>query len=305
MQRPPNLGLRTSEALIAAHHLSRFRTAAVGLGEVLARWRRPVLLAAMVLFLAGSVWSFVGLGLSLDELDLTALIVLLIPMGLVMIVYSAVALCLLARTAGVRLGMGQAMRATAQAQLAEALPIPGGAIVRAATLVNAGASAKTSAGLVVSTALLWIALAAVAAGFILLPLSVGWLLVAAGGGIVAASLIHLNRLGGAANAVLTLLHRTIGLALAAVRLWLSFAVVKAAIPLVDTFPYVLAAITGSASSLVPGGLGVSEALGALMAQAIHASPAAAFLALAINRATQFLGTALFWPALEYRSKHER
>lgn len=271
----------------------------------LARWRGPILIAAMVLFLAGSIWSFVGLGLSLGSLNLTALFVLLVPMGLAMIVYSAIALCLLARTAGVRLGMVEAVRATVKAQLAEALPIPGGAIVRTATLVGAGASVKTSAGLVIGTALLWIALAAVAAGVILVPLYAGWLLVAGGGTVIALAMIHLVRLGGTANALLTLLHRTLGLSLAAARLWLSFAVVKAALPLIDTFPYVLAAIAGSASSLVPGGLGVSEALGALMAQAIHASPTAAFLALAINRVTQFLGTALFWPVLEYRSKHER
>jgi hypothetical protein len=271
----------------------------------LARWRGPILIAAMVLFLAGSIWSFVGLGLSMGDLNLTALFVLLIPMGLAMIVYSAIALCLLARTAGVRLGMGEAMRATAKAQLAEALPIPGGAIVRTATLVSAGASVKTSAGLVIGTALLWIALAALAAGVILAPLKAGWLLVASGCVVVALSLAHLVRLGGTANAFLTLLHRTLGLGLAAARLWFSFAVVKATLPLPDTLPYALAAIAGSASSLVPGGLGVSEALGALMAQTIHASPTAAFLALAVNRVTQFLGTALFWPVLEYRSKHER
>lgn len=271
----------------------------------LARWRGPILIAAMVLFLAGSVWSFLGLGLSLGELDLTALLVLLIPMGLVMIAYSAIALCLLARTAGVRLGLVDAMRATAKAQLAEALPIPGGAIVRTATLVGAGASTKTSAALVISTAVLWIALAAMAAGIILLPLHASWLLIAGGGGVVALSLAHLIRLGGITNALVTLIHRTLGLGLAAVRLWLSFAAVKAAIPLLDTFPYVFAAVAGSASSLAPGGLGVSEALGAMMAQAIYASPTAAFLALAVNRVTQFLGTALFWPVLEYRSKHER
>ena len=81
----------------------------------------------------------------------------------------------------------------------------------------------------------------------------------------------------------------------------AFAVVKAALPLAATFPYVLAAIAGSASSLVPGGLGVSEALGALMARAVQASPESAFLALAVNRVTQFLGTAILAPLLELRS----
>jgi hypothetical protein len=270
------------------------------LRAALPRFRGPIVVSAMAFFLFGSLWSFAALGLSPAELNLWSLFLLLVPMGLVMLGYSALALCLLARTAGVRLNIAAALRATVQAQLAEVLPIPGGAIVRAATLVGAGASAGTSATLVVGTALLWIALAAMAAGVILLPLKAGWLLLGGGTLIVTLALAQLIQLGGMRNALLTLLHRVVGLGLAAVRLWLAFAVVKAALPLSETFPYVLAAVAGSASSLVPGGLGISEALGALMAQAIHASPGAAFLALSVNRVTQFLGTALVWPVLEWR-----
>ena len=47
------------------------------------------------------------------------------------------------------------------------------------------------------------------------------------------------------------------------------------------------------------GLGVSEALGALMASAVHSAPQAAFLAVAVNRVTQFLAAALFAPVLEF------
>ncbi len=140
-----------------------------------------------------------------------------------------------------------------------------------------------------------------AAGAILIasaPLA-GWALLG-GGVLVSGTALHqIARLGGIANMALTLLHRTAGLGLAALRLWLSFAVVGAALPLTETFPYVLAAIAGSASSLVPGGLGVSEALGALMASAVHSAPQAAFLAVAVNRVTQFLGAALFAPVLEF------
>lgn len=283
--------------------LSRLAAMAAPLRAVLTRWRGPIVAAALVLFLAGTVWSFLGLGLSLAQLDLTALAVLTLGMGFVTLTYSAVSLSLLARTAGVRLGMIEAMRASARAQMAEALPLPGGAIVRAAALVGAGASAGQSAALVIGTALLWIALAAMAAGVILLssaPLA-GWALLSIGALVAAGALAHVARLGGIANAGWTLTHRLLGLGLAALRLWLAFAVVKAALPLAATFPYVLAAIAGSASSLVPGGLGVSEALGALMARAVQASPESAFLALAVNRVTQFLGTAILAPLLELRS----
>jgi hypothetical protein len=287
--------------------LTRLNAHAAPLKQVLERWRTPIVAAALVLFLVGTVWSFLGLGLSLAQLDLTALAILTLGMGAVTVGYSALSLSLLARTAGAQLPFMAALRAAARAQMAEALPLPGGAIVRTAALVNVGVPAARSAALVIGTALLWIALAALAAGVILIPAAplAGWALMGAGAAVSIGALIHVARLGGAANAALTLLLRLSGLGLAAVRLWLSFAVVKAALPLAETFPYVLAAIAGSASSLVPGGLGVSEALGALMASAVDAPPQSAFLAVAINRISQFLGTAVYAPFLEWRALPSR
>lgn len=280
---------------------SRLTALAAPLRQALARWRGPIVAAALGLFLAGTVWSFLGLGLTLAQIDLIALVLLTLGMGLITLAYSAASLVLLARTAGAELGFNAAMRASARAQMAEALPLPGGAIVRTAALVGAGVPAARSAALVIGTALLWISLAAIAAGAILAqstPLA-GWSLLGGGLLVATAALVHVARLGGIANAALTLLQRLLGLGLAALRLWLSFAVVGAGLGLTETFPYVLAAIAGSASSLVPGGLGVSEALGALMAQAVHASPESAFLAVAVNRVTQFLGTAILAPFLEF------
>ncbi|MFM5925140.1 MAG: lysylphosphatidylglycerol synthase domain-containing protein [Novosphingobium sp.] len=266
-----------------------------------AQWRGPIVAIALGLFLVGTVWSFLGLGLSLARINFTALIVLVVVMGFANLVYSALSLSLLAKTAGAQLAFGTALRASARAQVAEALPLPGGAMVRAATLVGAGVPAARSAVLVIGTALLWIALAAIAAGAILAASSplAGWALLGGGTSVALASLVHVGRLGGAVNAALTLAQRVAGLGIASVRLWLSFAVIGTAMSLADTFPYVLAAIAGSASSLVPGGLGVSEALGALMAKAVHASPEGAFLAVAVNRVTQFLGTAIIAPFLEF------
>lgn len=268
--------------------------------EMLLRWHRPITLAAIGIFLVGSVWSFTGLDLTLARLNLVALLVLTVPMGLVMLVYSALSLMLMASAAAVRVGFWDALRTSGRAQIAEALPLPGGAIVRGAALMGAGASLATSSALVIATALLWIALAALGAGAILTT-SVslaGWTLLGLGLVVTVAALLGVARIGGPANAGLTLVHRLVGLGIAALRLWLSFMVVQAPLPLPDTLPYAFAAVAGSASSLAPGGLGISEALGALMANLVNASPQSAFLALAINRIAQYLGTGLFLPVLE-------
>lgn len=264
------------------------------------RWGKPMLWLAIALFIGGTAYSLVTLDVSWTRSGLLAMAILTVAMGLVMLVYSALSLVLMARGCGEEISFGAAMRASSHAQMAEALPLPGGAIVRTMALVKAGVSMANSVTLVIATALLWIALASIASGAILLgqlPLAGGALL--AGGVVVAFGAVGAIVIKGTLwIAILTLAHRVIGIGIAALRLSLAFAVINVTVPLPDAMPYALAAIAGSASSLVPGGLGVSEALGALMAGAIDASPQSAFLALAINRIAQFLGTAMFAPLIE-------
>jgi len=266
------------------------------------QYKTPLLAFAIVIFAAGSVWSFASLGISFAEIDLLALALLIIPMGVVLLVYSGLSLMLLAHIAGVRIGFFDSLRVSAHAQMAEALPLPGGAIVRSAALISAGSSVPRSAALVVSTGIMWIALACTAAGTMMVstvPLA-GWTLIGGGALVLSGTFLHLSWVGGTQNALLVLLLRVVGLGLAAIRLWLAFAVILIVMPIPATFPYAFAAIAGSASALVPGGLGVGEALGALMADALGKAPEAAFLAVAINRIAQFLSTAIMAPLFEWR-----
>jgi hypothetical protein len=265
------------------------------------RWGRTTIWLAIALFVCGTAYSLITLDVNWTRSGLFAMAVLTLGMGVVMLVYSALSLVLMAQACGKRISFGAALRVSSNAQMAEALPLPGGAIVRTVALVEVGASIKNSVVLVVSTALLWIALASVATGAILLGQlpTVGALLLAGGSTLAIPALFLIGRKGGLLNASLTLLLRIAGIGIAALRLSLAFAVIDIALPLPNAMPYALAAIAGSASSLVPGGLGVSEALGALMASAIDASPQSAFLALAINRIAQFVGTAMFAPVIEF------
>ena len=264
------------------------------------RWSRPVIWLAIILFVGGTAFSLATLDVNWTRSGLISMLILTLAMGVVMLVYSALSLVLMAQACGKRISLGAAIRVSSHAQMAEALPLPGGAIVRTLALVEVGASMKNSVSLVVSTALLWIALASAATGATLLAQlqTVGTTLLAGGAALAIVALIIIAQKGGLRNAALTLFHRIAGIGIAAFRLSLAFAVIDIAISLPNAIPYALAAITGSASSLVPGGLGVSEALGALMASAIAASPQSAFLALAINRVAQFLGTAMFAPMIE-------
>jgi uncharacterized protein (TIRG00374 family) len=81
----------------------------------------------------------------------------------------------------------------------------------------------------------------------------------------------------------SLAHRFIGIVLLSARLFLAFQAIGVALPFIKAFPVTLAIIAGSAASITPGGLGISEVLGALIASVVQVAPAAAFLAIGLDR----------------------
>lgn len=255
------------------------------------RFHKPLLALAMAIFVAGSIWSIRSLQLPAQQLNGTALIILvcLSPLSLV---YSGVGLQLMAKAAGTRISFGKSVVTSAIAILAEALPIPGGAIVRTGALMKAGAGLGEGAGLVLLTAVLWIMLGALGAGLAILgsAKAAGWVLVTVGlvGTLVSAG--WLWRQAGSRLALLLLVHRLSGIVLIAVRLYLAFLVLGLTIPVVQTLPFVLALIAGSAAAIAPAGLGISEALAALAATAVAVAPAAAFLAVGLDRVVNLLAS---------------
>ncbi|MEL6792843.1 MAG: hypothetical protein AAFP78_05270, partial [Pseudomonadota bacterium] len=174
------------------------------------------------------------------------------------------------------------------AQIAEVAPAPGGAIVRGAALIEAGVPAARSAAIVAANAVLWIACAVFAAALVVN--GPGWATttaLAAGAAGMALSTLWIARIGSVRIALLSVLLRVVGLPIAAFRMALAFAALSAPIPAMDGFVFAFASIAGSAASIAPAGLGVSEALAALLAPLTEAAPAAAFLAVALNRLVGF------------------
>jgi hypothetical protein len=253
-------------------------------GQWLRTVRVPLLIAGAALFLLGAWWSFGQLRLSAADIQLRyfALLVLMMPISLL---YSGIGLKIIARSGGVRMPLGQATTIACHASLAEALPLPGGAIVRSGALMTRGVGLVRSVALVTANAILWIALAAVGAGIAILPFSnVGALsLLVTGVGGVAVILGWLAWKAGFRIALYSLIHRIAGIVLLSMRLYLAFQAIGVALPLVKAFPFTLTTIAGSASSITPAGLGISELLAALMANVVQLMPGAAFLAVGLDR----------------------
>ena len=257
------------------------------------KYRTPILAATFVLFLTGAVVSYRHLGIDPRDLRLAPL-ALLVALIVPSLFYGGVGLVLLARSSGLRLRLPEATITSAYAYLAELLPIPGGAIVRATALVRVGGNVRDSSLLVILTAILWISLAMIGAGLTLLSHGslVALPMASIGAALTLAITTWLWRKAGATIAGLTLAHRVAGIALNALRLHFAFAVFGLSIEISETLPFVLALLLGSASSIAPAGLGVSESLAALAAASSHYAPGTAFLAVGLDRVLCLAGCAI-------------
>jgi len=263
--------------------------------------RTPLTVSAGILFFAGLAWSVHDLHLGLSDIALLPALVLLLILAPLSLVYGAIGLRLLARVADRNIGFFSAIRSTGAAQLAEVLPLPGGAIVRTGALMSVGIKAGQSAALVFATAGLWIALAAAGAGYAVhaqgnvpaLPFVFLGLL------IVGIILVWIVRQAGWPVAVQILVHRIAGVFLTALRLSFAFAIVKLAIPMDSVLIFSFASIAGSAAAIAPAGLGISEAFAAILAPVVAVGPAIAFFAVAINRLLGLSITVIIVMMMEY------
>ena len=260
------------------------RLALERLSRVQARHRRAIFAFAFAVFTAGLILSLRDLGIGLSDIRWRPAAVLAFVLVPCTIAYSAVNMMLMAHAARVPMRFIDGVRVSVFAQVAEMLPVPGGAIVRTAALNKAGAGLAKSLALILLFSFLWVALATLAAGAALWHL--GWLPQSMTGVGLVASFIVLACLGHSFGWIAGLGAvglRLFGLALVAFRIYCAFAVIGAIVQPAETFLFVFASVIGSAASLVPAGLGVSETLSAFLAGLISFAPAAAFLAPALNR----------------------
>ena len=248
-------------------------------------YRTPLTIIIGALFIVGLFWSFRAMSIDLGQLHYQPALVTFVFLGPLGIAYGAVGLVLLARVAGTRIAFSSAWSMAGYAQLAESLPIPGGAIVRTVALKNSGTNTTKSLVLVTGAAVLWVAMSMVGAGITLLASEnfAAAIFLLTGGAIILPILSWMISQAGMIVAMQIVLHRLIGLILMCIRMLLAFAIIDMVVPFKTALFFSFANIAGSASALTPAGLGVGEAIAAAMAALVQITPAAAFLAIALNR----------------------
>lgn len=277
---------------------AKLQPAIARLKDQRARLRVPLLVLALAIFIGGAALSIDRLSLRPSDLVATPLLLLALGVVPLAIAYSSVNMMLMGKAVGAPIGFVEGLRVSVFAQVAELLPIPGGAIVRTAALMNRGAGTLRSTGVVLAFALLWVSVAAVGGGMALLGTGfAGQALLVSGVAGAVAICWWLTARFGWRIALPALILRVLGIALVSVRTVLAFAAIGLALSWSDSLAFAFGIILGSAASIVPAGLGIGEGISALLAVPLAVAPEAAFLAVGLARLVGFagnmLGVALF------------
>lgn len=249
-----------------------------------AELRTAALAIAMLLFIGGltlSVRARHDLLLNIDYGPILLIMMVTLPAGLIL---SAVDFQVLCRLAGTQTSFRTAVETTLYARAVNLLPVPGSLAVRMGVLKGKGVALRRSGTLMVLFTLIWTGTS--------LLVAAPWLLVRSSPvfGFVFAAL-GLTVLGGAAafsrqqnvsvQSFATVFVLRLGfVAMDAVALSFAFIAFRIAISVDQTTVLVVAS---SLSALFPAGIGVREAIVALLSPLAQVEVATGFLAAALLR----------------------
>lgn len=258
------------------------------------RVRKVARAVGVGVLLGGAVWSVMALDLGLAELSLGYLFLNLIILSPLNLFLAAVTLRITAKALGKDLSTRAAVKTSAVANVAELLPLPGGALVRASALVQAGAGVLDSGRIITLTAVLTLAMTIVlsAGALAMMGHASGIAIASAGLAGTVGTLFWIGRRVTGRVLVAMVVARLATLALSVVRLAVSFAMLGMTVGMTEAALYTVAVSIGSTVAIVPGGFGVNEAIAAGLATLVSGSPAAAFLAVATNRAVGLVAGAV-------------
>ncbi|MEM9971974.1 MAG: hypothetical protein AAF762_12870 [Pseudomonadota bacterium] len=245
--------------------------------------------------LIGAIWAVASLGLTWSDLSLFHLALNLFLLTPALLVVAALSFKITALALRRDVSNSLAIHTVAAANVAELLPLPGGALVRGGALVKLGAGVGEATRAVLLTALLTLALTVMLSGVALGMLSNAlWYWVAVGA--LAAVFVVLGLLGRhVAPRYLPAMVavRLVTLLLTVCRLVAAFGALGADLGWIEATLYAVAPTLGTAVGIVPAGLGVNEAIAAGLATIIAGPAATAFLSVALNRALD-LSVGAFW-----------
>lgn len=253
------------------------------------RNRRVLSIASLVFVVAAAIYYIVNFPAEADGFSFVWALIGVIYAALVMQSFNAIEFRLQAKAVNASIGFLGAQRVAVNAAIANLLPLPGSVLVRGAWLADR--SNKKAAALVLgSTALCWIGVSTSIAGTALLISGslVGLLLAAVGVVLFTAGFAGLLKAHKSTAPVIAAFE--VAMTLAGVGLlWIAFSAIGFDIGAVKAAATSAGGPLAGAIGVVPGGIGISESLTALLAELVDTPASIGFLAASMRRVMNICG----------------
>ena len=206
------------------------------------------------------------------------------------IALNALSLQTAGRVIGRRIKFPTAFHVCAVATASNVLPMPAGTVIQSAALVAKGASIKKSGGIVILGNFISLALASSILGVSLFVNghALSWAFLLVGLALFFVSMGFMLRVASVAESALFIGVRVVRIVLMVFRIQISFLVIGLNVGLLQAASFTGAIMLASTVAVIPSGLGVGELFAALIALGVSVLPAAAFVAVALNRLTTLI-----------------
>lgn len=251
------------------------------------RTKEVILLLAIVFLMAGLYISISSSPQLLDDVEWGIILVIVIIGVPATILLNALEFIVIGRMVDRTIDWNKAIEITTIGSAANMMPLPGSTIVRVASLKRSGVGYKLSATITLLVSIVWIGVAFVYAGSMVViwaEPAPGLALMAAGLSALVAVSVLIRHFGIARSKFVFLLLTKACLVLVdAMRIYLCFIALKVTLEFWQASIFVISSVLGSAVSIVPAGIGVRELLSSGIAPLVGLPAAAGFLTATLNR----------------------
>lgn len=264
------------------------------------RVKKAILVAAALLLLCAVLFAVAANPDLLLKADITAILIVLFLGVPASVLANVSEFQKFSNLLGRKFRYGDAFRITIVSSAANLLPIPGATLVRIAVLKSKHVSARSVMLATVLVAGAWLSITLLVTGVVgigyVAPSVASTLVLAGVAGFAAASAYSVWAFRSLWAWIELALSKFVLVGCEAFRIYFCLVAVGGAPSLFQVASLLPSSVIGSAISLVPAGLGVREAVGALIAPLVSLDAAMVLVAMTLNR---LLGLMIVAPAAAF------
>jgi hypothetical protein len=280
------------------------RLRAASTSPTVRRWLLPVAFAAFAVT-AGAAFASLPEGLDVEPVYLVASFLLVTPLSTLA---NAAEFAATAHAVGRRIDRAEALRVAVLSSAANLLPLPGAVAVRTHQLRGA-AGTKRALGVTAGAGICWLGMSVAVAGLgdlVVNRRAVSGAAALIGAAIVGVAYVLVRRSATEASGWRwIILCELTQVAVAAARLALAVTALGSSLDLAQALWLAVSPVAGSAVGVLPGGLGVREAIAASIAALVDLPAAVGAAAAAVDRILGLVVVAALVPFARRRPSTEQ